>query len=162
MTNRRALTDALIGLALAGLVLVTVACSSGASSESRAAPADTTDNTTAAASATAAPTASPTATPAVAPPASTATAEADPMGEDPFLLGERIFLTEAGGGIGCATCHGLDGRGTVAAGSPPIRGKFAWEVQMALDNNPVMDFLSLNAEQVQAVATYLAWLDTQP
>ena len=109
------------------------------------------------------PTATATAsTPAVKPPPRTATVESDPMGEDPFLLGERIFLTEAGEGIGCSTCHGLDGRGTVAAGSPPIRGKFPWEIQLALDNNPVMDFLSLSPDEVEAVSEYLQWLATQP
>lgn len=127
--------------------------------------ADSSATETPTATATATGTATGTATastPAVKPPPRTATAESDPMGEDPFLLGERIFLTEAGEGIGCSACHGLDGRGTVAAGSPPIRGKFPWEIQLALDNNPVMDFLSLSPDEVEAVSEYLQWLATQP
>lgn len=157
--SRGQLTNILIGLVLAGVVLAAVTCSSSASSS---APAGADSDATATPSAAGAATASPASTPAVTPPPGAATVEPDPMGEDPFKLGERIFLTEAGEGIGCSFCHGLDGRGSAAIGSPPIRGKFAWEIQMALDNNPVMDFLSLNPEEVAAVSTYLEWLATQP
>lgn len=153
--SRGRLTNMLIGFAFAGLVLVAVTCSSSASSS---APAGADSAATATPSAPGAP----ASTPAVTPPPGAATVEPDPIGEDPFKLGERIFLTEAGEGIGCSACHGLDGRGSVAAGTPPIRGKLAWEIQMALDNNLVMDFLSLNPEKVEAVATYLQWLATQP
>lgn len=157
--SRGRLTNMLIGFAFAGLVLAIVTCSSTSSSS---APAGADSAATAPPPATATAAASPASTPAVTPPPGAATFEPDPMGEDPFKLGERIFLTEAGEGIGCSACHGLDGRGSVSAGSPPIRGKFAWEIQMALDNNPVMEFLSLNPEQVAAVSTYLEWLATQP
>ncbi len=54
----------------------------------------------------------------------------DPMGEDPFIIGVRIFLQEAAEGVGCSYCHALDGRGDIG---PNIRGKTPGQIQMALD-----------------------------
>ncbi len=83
----------------------------------------------------------------------------DPMGEDPFELGERIFLEEAAEGVGCSYCHGLDGRGDIG---PYIRGKTVGEIGMALDTFDAMSFIHLNDEKIAAVSEYLKWLATQP
>ena len=147
-----------LGAAFAGLVLTVVACSSAATVTSESS-ADSTPTETPPSTATAA--ASPASPSAVTPTPGTAV-DSDPMGEDLFVLGERIFLTDAAPGVGCSACHGLDGRGSVSSGAPTIRGKFAWEIQLALDNNPVMEFLSLTPEEVEAVSEYLQWLETQP
>lgn len=81
------------------------------------------------------------------------------MGVDPFELGERIFEEEAGEGVGCSYCHGVDGRGDIG---PLIRGKMAGDVRFALDSIDAMSFIHLNQEEVEAVAVYLKWLDSQP
>lgn len=90
---------------------------------------------------------------------STPTTDLDDMGVDPFELGERIFLSEAAKGVGCQLCHGPEGKGDIG---PNIRGQNALQVEIALNTVEDMGFIRLDAEERAAVATYLAWLATQP
>lgn len=72
--------------------------------------------------------------------------------------GEIVFL-EMGGGNGCQECHGIDGKGNEIG--PNIRGQPVEEIKFQLETNPDMDFLVSDAD-IEAVALYLAWLETQP
>lgn len=85
----------------------------------------------------------------------------DPMGNDLFAMGEKIFIegTDKQNQIGCQYCHAEDGRGNIG---PSIIGKTPGDIQSALINNDVMTFLRLNEQEVNAVAEYLKWLAEQP
>ncbi len=74
---------------------------------------------------------------------------------DNFLeLGREIF-DETAGGVGCASCHGLDGQGGGAG--PNILGIGEFQVREAIRGGvPAMSFIKLNEEEVLAVASYLA------
>ncbi|MDA1348282.1 MAG: hypothetical protein O3A47_05370 [Chloroflexi bacterium] len=78
---------------------------------------------------------------------------------DSFALGERIFKTEAGDGIGCSYCHGEEGKGNIG---PNIRGKSPGDIEFALESVEAMEFINLNETKINAVSEYLQWLATQP
>lgn len=158
---------------LAGVVaaaLFVVACSGGGSADTGSAATTTTDPTktaTAAATTTAtvAPTATPTAAPTVAATAAateeaTAAASAD---DELLALGSEIFNKTAGG-VGCAFCHGADGKGDGPAmvGAPPNRGANEQLVREKLGSVPDMSGIKLTDHEIDAVVAYLAYLDTQP
>ncbi|MFQ5872876.1 MAG: c-type cytochrome [Dehalococcoidia bacterium] len=87
------------------------------------------------------------------------TLDGNDMGEDPFILGERIFKEAAAEGVGCSYCHGADGRGNIG---PNIRGKMPGDIHFALESVDSMSFIHLNQEEIEAISTYLRWLATQP
>ena len=75
--------------------------------------------------------------------------------------GKILFETTAGG-VGCALCHGLDGRGKPELATPQNRGATADMIWDALETRAQMTFLVLTNDEVRAIAAYLQVLDTQP
>ena len=153
MTNQRT-----IGIAIAALLtlgLVGAACG-GTGPSPTPTPTATAKPT---ATATPRPTATPTATPVSEETSHISDPENTDTDEEQFLLGERIFKTDAGDGIGCQYCHGPEGRGNIG---PNIRGKFPGDIRFALESVGAMEFLRLGQKKVEAVSVYLRWLATQP
>ena len=75
--------------------------------------------------------------------------------------GEVIFEKTAGG-VGCAFCHGPDGKGKSEFAAPNIQGKTASDILGALQTRPQMKFINLSDDEVRAVAEYLKALNGQP
>lgn len=104
------------------------------------------------------PASTPSPSPATPPPAATPI----PVKADPAILrakGEEIFQKTAGG-VGCKSCHGADGKG-IPNTAPDVRGKTADDIKRALGGD-AMRFLSLTEEELEAVTTYLKYLQSQP
>lgn len=94
----------------------------------------------------------------------------DPKGEfdqELLAIGKEIFDVSAGG-LGCAFCHGLDGKGDGPAGigAPANRGLDRAKFESALTDGEsgAMEFLQgqLSKNETNAVLEYIAWLGTQP
>lgn len=88
-----------------------------------------------------------------------------------LLAQGKLIFEKTAGGVGCAYCHGLDGKGNGPAGvgAPPNRGKTEEQLRHLLEggetasgNPPMMSFIKLTDEEITAVVAYLQWLDTQP
>jgi mono/diheme cytochrome c family protein len=76
-----------------------------------------------------------------------------------------LVFEKTAGGVGCALCHGLDGKGggISGLGAPDIRGAKEAKVRGAIAGGvPLMSFIKLNDAEITAVAAYVQWLDTQP
>jgi len=103
--------------------------------------------------------------PTSAPAAPAATAPSSPAsaGGDQLAAGKLIFEKTAGG-VGCAYCHGLDGKGNGPAGvgAPANRGKTEEQVRNALASVELMGIVKLSDGDVKAVAAYLQYLNQQP
>ncbi|MBI4337597.1 MAG: cytochrome c [Chloroflexi bacterium] len=137
------------GILLAGILAVLSACGS---STGGATPVPT-PRTTATATATA--TATPTG--AAAP-----TTPAGSSGNDLLVQGKLIFEKTAGG-VGCASCHGLDGKGSKTVGAPDNRGASEAQVRAAIDGGvAMMSFIKLSDQEITAVVAYLQYLNEQP
>lgn len=97
---------------------------------------------------------------AVAPTQSAAPAAqpANQSASDLLAQGKLVFEKTAGG-VGCAYCHGMDGKGLIG---PNIRGKTVENIRFQLANNPQMTFITLRDDEVQAAEAYLKYLLTQP
>jgi len=141
-------------VAVAGIAVVAVAVACGGSTTS-----DVPSATEAAGTSTA--TAAPTMAATTAP-TSAATAEAT-AGSSQFEIGREIFNKTAGG-VGCAYCHGSDGKGDGPSmlGAPPNRGATEEMVRNALASFPDMSFIKLTNDEIKAVVVYLAYLAEQP
>jgi mono/diheme cytochrome c family protein len=80
-----------------------------------------------------------------------------------LLARGKLIYEKTAGGVGCASCHGLDGKGKPEIGARPNRGASETQVRGALIGGvPVMSFIKLTDEEITAVIAYLQWLDTQP
>lgn len=83
------------------------------------------------------------------------------FGQDGDLTaGRRIYL-ETAGGVGCAYCHGVDGRGEGTAGldAPNIVGAQMSAIRSSLAGGvPIMGFIKLNERELAAVAAYVRQL----
>ena len=82
------------------------------------------------------------------------TIQAGTVDDDSQELGEAVF-TETAGGVGCASCVGMDGRGKPELAARDIRGRTAEDVYNALETRTQMAFIDLTSEEVNAVAAYL-------
>jgi mono/diheme cytochrome c family protein len=82
-------------------------------------------------------------------------------GQNALALGRTIFEKTAGG-VGCASCHGMDGRGIAALGTPEIRGVTEAQVRTALTSVQQMSRITLNDAEIAAVVLYLQQLAKQP
>jgi len=83
------------------------------------------------------------------------------VAQDGALLerGRALFEVEAGG-VGCAYCHGLDGKGSGPAGmaAADIAGADAARIQSAVNGGvDVMSFIELSRAELEAVT---AWIQT--
>ncbi|MDP2719415.1 MAG: cytochrome c [Dehalococcoidia bacterium] len=72
----------------------------------------------------------------------------------------KVIYEETAGGVGCKMCHGADGKG--GNQGPPIRGKSVEDVNRALATSETMEFINLTDEEVESVAAYLKYLNSQP
>ncbi len=84
-------------------------------------------------------------------------------GLDPVARGKVIFEKTAGG-VGCAYCHGLDakGGGPANVNAPNIRGATEQKFRAAAGGGaPLMTFIKLSDEEIEAVLTYIQYLDQQ-
>lgn len=111
--------------------------------------------------ATAAATAAPT---AVATSAPRPTVPAGGGLSDKLAQGKLIFEKTAGG-VGCAFCHNIDGKGNGPANvnAPNIRGKTEADIRAAVAGGvPMMAIVKLTDAEYEAVASYLDHLSTLP
>lgn len=88
---------------------------------------------------------------------------ASPAADAGLARGKEIFEKTAGG-VGCAFCHGMDGKGNGPAGvgAPANRGADETKVRAALDTVELMSSVKLTDEEIKAVVAYLAFLGKQP
>lgn len=100
----------------------------------------------------------PAAAAALAPAVTGATA---PAPADRLALGRTIYEKTAGG-IGCASCHGINGRGSTQVNAPDIRGADEMRVRAALSGVAVMNRITLTDAEIAAVVTHLQELNKQP
>ncbi|MBI2185850.1 MAG: c-type cytochrome [Acidobacteria bacterium] len=74
----------------------------------------------------------------------------------------RMIFEKTAGGIGCAACHGLNGRGGAQLNAPDIRGADEARLRAALAGVAAMSRITLNDAEIAAVVAYLQELNTQP
>ncbi len=74
----------------------------------------------------------------------------------------KVIFEKTAGGVGCAFCHGPDGKGKSEFAAPDIQGKTASDILSALQTRPQMRFINLSDDEVRAVAEYLKALNGQP
>ena len=75
--------------------------------------------------------------------------------QDDVAAAGKLVFEETAGGVGCASCHGMDAKGDHG---PDIRGRKVEDILGALDEVEDMDFLDLPKAEIEAVAAYLATL----
>jgi len=94
-------------------------------------------------------------------PAAAAPAAPAAVAGDRLALGRELYEKTAGG-VGCAACHGISGRG-VAGGlnAPDIRGADEARVRAALSGVAVMKGITLNDADIAAVVAHLLELNRQ-
>ena len=65
--------------------------------------------------------------------------------------------------MGCAYCHGLDGRGegTSGSGAVPILGMGEPQIRSALIDVSAMTFMELTEAEISAVVAYVEYLSEQ-
>ncbi|MBI2864789.1 MAG: cytochrome c [Chloroflexi bacterium] len=71
----------------------------------------------------------------------------------------KLIFEKTAGGVGCASCHGLDGKGK---SGPFIQGASKARVQQFLAGGQAMSFIKLSDEEITAVVAYLQYLSKQP
>jgi len=85
---------------------------------------------------------------------------AAPAAASPLALGREIFEKTAGG-VGCAFCHGMAGRGGAQFNAPDIRGADEMRLRSALAGVAVMSRITLTDAQIAAVVAHLQELNKQ-
>jgi len=73
--------------------------------------------------------------------------------------GQALYQNSANGS-GCQICHGIDGKGK-ANFAPAIRGEDAEDIKEALKLQP-MNSINLTNDEINGLAAYLGYLETQP
>ncbi len=103
-------------------------------------------------------TATPAANPAATIPSGSAPTQAG--GSSELLAKGKLIFEKTAGGVGCAYCHGLDGKGTGPAGlkAANIQGKTEDLVRYAMRELPMMAIVKLTDDEVTAVVAYLQTL----
>jgi len=71
----------------------------------------------------------------------------------------RMIFEKTAGGIGCAACHGANGRGGAQFNAPDIRGADEARVRTALAGVAVMSRITLNEAEIAAVVAHLQELN---
>lgn len=74
----------------------------------------------------------------------------------------KVVFDQTAGGVGCAFCHGMDGRGKREFAAPDIRGKTASDVLNAMQTRAQMSTVKLSDDEVKAVVAYLSVLADAP
>lgn len=98
---------------------------------------------------------------AAQPAAPSAAAPAAAVAANPAALGRAIFEKTAGG-VGCASCHGMNGRGGAQFNAPDVRGANEARVRSALAGVAVMSRIMLNDAEIAAVVGHLQELNQAP
>lgn len=84
---------------------------------------------------------------------------------DAVLARGREIFQKTAGGVGCAYCHGPEAKGGASGTTAPnIRGGVATEAKLraALAGGaPLMSFIKLDDEEIEAVLQYVQSLDQQ-
>lgn len=84
---------------------------------------------------------------------------------DAVLARGREIFQKTAGGVGCAYCHGPEAKGGAGGTTAPnIRGGVATEAKLraALAGGaPLMSFIKLDDEEIEAVLRYVQSLDQQ-
>lgn len=73
----------------------------------------------------------------------------------PDVAAGKVIFEETAGGVGCASCHGMDASGDIG---PDIRGRTALDILDQLAANEQMQFIQLTDDEVEKVAAYLNYL----
>lgn len=89
---------------------------------------------------------------------------ASPPPTGDLLAKGKLLYEKQAGGVGCAYCHGLDGKGggTSGVNAPPNRGKTEADVRQALLVVRDMSFIKLTDAEINAVVAYLKYLNELP
>lgn len=167
------LTKVMGGILLGVALLVALAACGGSSEGTTQMPPTPQANATSQPTATASPpvTASltPTPTQSKMPPATSVPTPMVSAGDDDLLAKGKLIFEKTAGGVGCASCHGLDGKGNPQAGIPANRGKTEGQLRQALEGItnelggvPPMAFIKLTDAEITAVVAYLRYLNEQP
>lgn len=72
----------------------------------------------------------------------------------------KVIFEKTAGGVGCASCHGLDAWGLVGPGICGVTGEEI--VTALLGKVPTMAFIKLTPQEIVDVAAYLKDLESQP
>jgi DNA-binding beta-propeller fold protein YncE len=73
----------------------------------------------------------------------------------------RIIFEQTAGGVGCASCHGMDARGRAALSTPDIRGAGEDRIRPALAAVELMRTIQLTDDEIAAVVEHLRILNEQ-
>lgn len=106
-----------------------------------------------------APAAEPTAAPAA--PAGQPAAALEGL-DDALLAQGQILFEKDAGGVGCASCHGMDARGNESIGAPDIQGRTEAQIRSALSGVDMMTVVKVKPDEIEALSAYLQHLSTQP
>ena len=81
-----------------------------------------------------------------------------------MTLEERgaLVFEQTAGGVGCASCHGMDGAGDASLSTPDIRGADEARVRSALDGVVLMSGIRLTDAELEAVLAHLQILNEAP
>jgi mono/diheme cytochrome c family protein/DNA-binding beta-propeller fold protein YncE len=93
--------------------------------------------------------------------ASKAPAAAAPVTAAASTSGRALYEKTAGG-VGCAACHGINGRGSTQVSAPDIRGANEARVRAALAGVAIMSRITLTDAEIAAVVAHLQELNAQP
>jgi cytochrome c553 len=74
----------------------------------------------------------------------------------------KIIFEQTAGGVGCAACHGMDGKGRAALSTPDIRGAGEDRIRPALAAVTLMRNIMLTDDEIAAVVEHLKVLNEQP
>jgi mono/diheme cytochrome c family protein len=74
----------------------------------------------------------------------------------------RLVFEQTAGGVGCASCHGMDGAGDAGLSTPDIRGADEARVRPALAGVALMSGIRLTETELEAVLAHLQTLNLAP
>jgi DNA-binding beta-propeller fold protein YncE len=85
-----------------------------------------------------------------------------PVAGDTLQARGQILFEQTAGGVGCAACHGMDGKGRATLKTPDIRGVGEDRVRGALVAVALMKNIMLTDDEIAAVVEHLKVLNEQP
>lgn len=97
-----------------------------------------------------------------APAAAAPTVAAAPASASDRLALGRTIYDKTAGDVGCASCHGMNGRGGGPLNAPDIRGADEARLRAALAGVAAMSRITLNDAEIAAVVAHLQELNKQP
>lgn len=144
------------GILLGGVAVLTVLSACGGANAGTSSALETPQ-------ATATATSQPTPTSVLAATSSPVPTPTATAGGGDLLAQGKLIFEKTAGGVGCAACHGLNGKGIAQMNSPNVRGKNEGDVRIAIQGGvPMMAFIKLTDEEITAVVAYLRYLNEQP